>query len=144
MKLKRSARRDVSVRWRTKPEAIDQPQSHGPTHLNDTMGKLLIRKLRDDWTASRGGGAAWKRFHDGFLSYGSPPIPLIRAQMMGGEARAVDCSPNAHKAIQHPLAPRLLEVDLELVALNFRHRSVAELGMKHPRPESDVAAALVA
>jgi uncharacterized protein (DUF885 family) len=47
------------------------------------MGKLMIRKLRDDWTASRGGRGAWKQFHDQFLSYGGPPIPLVRKTMMG-------------------------------------------------------------
>lgn len=54
-----------------------------PAYLNYTMGKLMIRKLRDDWTASRGGKAAWKQFHDAFLSYGGPPIPLVRKAMMG-------------------------------------------------------------
>ncbi len=53
------------------------------------MGKLLIRKLRDDWTARRGGRQAWKAFHDKFLSYGGPPIPIVRQQMMGGKAEAV-------------------------------------------------------
>jgi hypothetical protein len=32
----------------------------------------MIRKLRDDWTASRGGRKAWKEFHDAFLNYGGP------------------------------------------------------------------------
>lgn len=63
--------------------------TYDPTYLNYTMGKLMIRKLRDDWTASRGGQKAWKAFHDKFLSYGGPPIPLVRQQMMGGEAKAV-------------------------------------------------------
>jgi hypothetical protein len=54
-----------------------------PAYLNYTLGKLMIRKLRDDWTATRGGRAAWKQFHDEFLSYGGPPIPLIRERMMG-------------------------------------------------------------
>ena len=63
--------------------------TYDPAYLNYTMGKLLIRKLRDDWTATRGGRAAWKAFHDKFLSYGGPPIPLVRQQMMGGEAQAV-------------------------------------------------------
>ena len=57
-----------------------------PGYLSYTMGKLMIRKLRDDWSASRGGKAAWKQFHDQFLSYGSPPIPLVRRAMMGAEA----------------------------------------------------------
>ena len=63
--------------------------TYDPAYLNYTMGKLMIRKLREDWTASRGGRAAWKAFHDQFLSYGGPPIPLVRAQMMGGPAAAV-------------------------------------------------------
>jgi hypothetical protein len=54
-----------------------------PAYLNYTLGKLMIRKLRDDWTTSRGGRAAWKQFHDTFLQFGGPPIPLIRRAMMG-------------------------------------------------------------
>ncbi|HEY0131368.1 MAG TPA: DUF885 domain-containing protein [Allosphingosinicella sp.] len=63
--------------------------TYDPAYLNYTMGKLLIRRLREDWTRTRGGRQAWKQFHDKFLSYGGPPIPLVRAQMMGGEAKAV-------------------------------------------------------
>ncbi|MEO7634055.1 MAG: DUF885 domain-containing protein [Sphingomicrobium sp.] len=63
--------------------------TYDPAYLNYTMGKLMIRKLRDDWAASRGGQQAWKGFHDQFLSYGGPPIPLVRQQMMGGKAEAV-------------------------------------------------------
>jgi uncharacterized protein (DUF885 family) len=62
--------------------------TYDPAYLNYTMGKLMIRKLRADWTASRGGRAAWKDFHDQFLSYGGPPLPLVRAQMMDGAPRA--------------------------------------------------------
>ena len=56
--------------------------TYDPAYLNYTMGKLMIKKLREDWTASRGGRAAWKDFHDQFLSYGGPPIPLVREQML--------------------------------------------------------------
>ncbi|MDB5689689.1 MAG: hypothetical protein JWL91_1565 [Sphingomonas bacterium] len=62
--------------------------TYDPAYLNYTLGKLMIRKLRDDWTATRGGRAGWKAFHDAFLSYGGPPIPLVRQQMMGGAAKA--------------------------------------------------------
>jgi uncharacterized protein (DUF885 family) len=62
--------------------------TYDPAYLNYTMGKLMIRRLRDDWTASRGGRPAWKAFHDQFLSYGGPPIPLVREQMMGTRAAA--------------------------------------------------------
>jgi hypothetical protein len=57
--------------------------TYDPAYLNYTMGKLMIRKLRDDWTASRGGRKAWKEFHDTFLNYGGPPIPMVRQQMLG-------------------------------------------------------------
>jgi hypothetical protein len=63
--------------------------TYDPAYLNYTMGKLMIRKLRDDWAASRGGQKAWKNFHDQFLGFGGPPIPLVRGQMMGGKAEAV-------------------------------------------------------
>jgi hypothetical protein len=33
---------------------------------------------------------AWKQFHDTFLSYGGPPVPLVRRAMMDEDApRAV-------------------------------------------------------
>lgn len=57
--------------------------TYDPGYLNYTLGKLMINKLRDDWTAGRGGREAWGSFHDQFLSYGVPPIPLIREQMLG-------------------------------------------------------------
>ncbi|MGO4168184.1 DUF885 domain-containing protein [Novosphingobium sp. YAF33] len=60
--------------------------TYDPAYLNYTLGKLMIRKLRDDWTASRGGRAAWKPFHDQFLSHGGPPIPLVRQAMMREDA----------------------------------------------------------
>src|SRR5450755_2025769 len=59
--------------------------AYDPAYLNYTMGKLMIRKLRDDWTRGRGGRAAWREFHDQFLSYGGPLIPMVRAAMMGND-----------------------------------------------------------
>lgn len=56
-----------------------------PAYLNYTMGKLMIRKLREDWTAARGGRKAWRAFHDQFLSFGAAPIPLIRGALQGPE-----------------------------------------------------------
>ena len=54
-----------------------------PGYGNYTLGKLMIRQLRDDWTATRGGRNAWRAFHDKLLSYGAPPLPLVRKDMMG-------------------------------------------------------------
>jgi Bacterial protein of unknown function (DUF885) len=58
--------------------------AYDPAYLNYTLGKLMIRKLREDWTGTRGGRKAWHDFHDQFLSYGGPPIPLVRRAMVGG------------------------------------------------------------
>jgi hypothetical protein len=62
--------------------------TYDPAYLNYTLGKLMIMQLRQDWTATRGGRAGWKAFHDQFLDYGGPPIPLVRAQMLGGKPEA--------------------------------------------------------
>ncbi len=56
--------------------------TYDPAYLNYTMGKLMIRKLRTDWTATRGGRKAWHEFHNTFLSFGGPPIPLVRNAML--------------------------------------------------------------
>jgi hypothetical protein len=64
--------------------------TYDPAYLNYTLGKLMIRKLRADWVAKQAGAAAagdprqyWQAFHDKFLSYGGPPIPLVRKAMLG-------------------------------------------------------------
>ena len=66
--------------------------TYDPAYLNYTLGKLMIRKLRADWVAKQTSGNAnaepmkdWKAFHDAFLSYGGPPIPLVRQAMVGDE-----------------------------------------------------------
>ena len=59
--------------------------TYDPGYLSYTLGKLMINKLRDDWTAGRGGREAWGRYHDQFLSYGRPPISLIRERMLGDD-----------------------------------------------------------
>jgi hypothetical protein len=56
-----------------------------PAYLNYTLGKLMIRKLRDDWAGPRGGRDAWREFHDTLLSFGGPPIPLLRRAMLGAD-----------------------------------------------------------
>jgi hypothetical protein len=60
--------------------------TYDPAYLNYTMGKLMILKLREDWNKRRGVDDGWKQFHDTFLSYGGPPIPLVRRAMLGKES----------------------------------------------------------
>jgi uncharacterized protein (DUF885 family) len=66
--------------------------TYDPAYLNYTLGKLMIRKLRADWLAKGAAAgstppaedhARWHEFHDKFLSYGGPPIPLLRAELVG-------------------------------------------------------------
>ena len=59
--------------------------TYDPGYLNYTLGKLMINKLRDDWTTGRGGQEAWGAFHDELLSFGRPPIPLLRKRMLGDD-----------------------------------------------------------
>lgn len=73
-----------------------------PAYLNYTLGKLMIRKMRADWieqakTAKSGSPPAaaagpsapgsdqalWHDFHDKVLSFGGPPLPLLRKQLVG-------------------------------------------------------------
>lgn len=71
--------------------------TYDPAYLNYTIGKLMITKLRDDWFASNDGADTLQAFHDEFLSYGGPPIPMVRAAMLG-EADDGDLFP-------HPASP---------------------------------------
>ena len=66
--------------------------TYDPEYLKYTLGKLMIRKMREDWmrqhpvapgTDPRTG---WQAFHDALLAHGSPPLPLLRARLLGGGA----------------------------------------------------------
>ena len=57
--------------------------TYDPNYFIYTLGKLIIRKIREDWTAQRGGRSAWKEFHEELLSLGSAPLPVLREAMMG-------------------------------------------------------------
>lgn len=56
--------------------------TYDPAYLNYTMGKLMILKLKKDWLKIHP-NLSLEDFHNKFLSYGSPPIPLIRKVMLG-------------------------------------------------------------
>jgi uncharacterized protein (DUF885 family) len=63
--------------------------TYDPAYLNYTLGKLMIRKLWEDWSEAKEGEASLKDFHDTFLSFGSPPIPIVRRAMLGPDAGPV-------------------------------------------------------
>ena len=58
-----------------------------PQYLGYTLGKLMLLKLRDDLRARQGEDFHLRAFHDRFLSYGAPPVPLVRALMLGRDER---------------------------------------------------------
>ena len=62
--------------------------TYDPGYLAYTLGKLMIRKLHADWLAVNPGGTL-QQFHDKFLSYGAPPIPLVRREMLGSASPAL-------------------------------------------------------
>jgi len=56
-----------------------------PGYLNYTLGKLMLLKLRADYSqrlAQLGKTFSLGAFHNRFLSYGAPPIPLVQQQML--------------------------------------------------------------
>ena len=59
-----------------------------PGYLNYTLGKLMILKLREDYRREASEGYSLRSFHDKLLSYGAPPLPLLRNTILsrGGPA----------------------------------------------------------
>jgi uncharacterized protein (DUF885 family) len=54
-----------------------------PTYLYYTLGKLEILKLREDYRRKMGGKFSLQEFHDRFIKSGSPPIKIVRREMLG-------------------------------------------------------------
>jgi hypothetical protein len=59
-------------------QAMTGPAMTGPAMTGPAMSGA---------SAGSGDQALWHDFHDKFLSYGGPPIPLLRKQMMGEEGQ---------------------------------------------------------
>jgi uncharacterized protein (DUF885 family) len=60
-----------------------------PQYLNYTLGKLMLRKLRADVEARDGEDFDLRSFHDRLLSYGAPPLPLVRELILGRGDREI-------------------------------------------------------
>ncbi|HEY0378109.1 MAG TPA: DUF885 family protein [Pyrinomonadaceae bacterium] len=54
-----------------------------PTYLVYTLGKMQILKLREDYRRREGASFNLGAFHDRLLSYGMPPVKIIRLAMLG-------------------------------------------------------------
>lgn len=54
-----------------------------PMYLAYTLGKIQIKKLLEEYKARTKHGFTLKTFHDVLLSFGAPPVPLVREAMLG-------------------------------------------------------------
>ncbi len=61
-----------------------------PTYLVYTLGKMQIMKLREDYKRRAGAAFNLGEFHDRLLSYGMPPVKLIRLAMLGDGGGGTD------------------------------------------------------
>ncbi|HEX8852368.1 MAG TPA: DUF885 family protein, partial [Pyrinomonadaceae bacterium] len=59
-----------------------------PTYLVYTLGKMEIIKLREEWRARMGDSFRLGDFHDRLLSYGMPPVKILRMAMLGDTGAA--------------------------------------------------------
>ena len=57
-----------------------------PTYLVYTLGKMEILRLREEWRRQLGDSFRLGDFHDRLLSYGMPPVKILRMAMLGDEA----------------------------------------------------------
>jgi uncharacterized protein (DUF885 family) len=53
-----------------------------PGYLAYMLGKLMTLRLRQDYAREQGSAFTLRKFHDTFLSFGAPPIPLVRKMML--------------------------------------------------------------
>ena len=56
-----------------------------PTYLMYTLGKLEILKLRVDYRQKMGAQFSLQDFHDRFIKAGTPPIRIVRRELMGAD-----------------------------------------------------------
>lgn len=116
-----------------------------PTYLVYTLGKMEIMKLREEWRARLGTSFRLGEFHDRLLSFGMPPIKVIRLAMLGetdagseshGEAeedsRAVDFTVLATGTNSSYEGTRRLEL---VSSLQDWQRAWRIVGNERPAPE---------
>ncbi|MFN7950171.1 MAG: DUF885 domain-containing protein [bacterium] len=56
--------------------------TYDPTYLSYTLGKHLIRQLREEWHAKMGERFSLRAFHDRLLACGGAPLPAIRHALL--------------------------------------------------------------
>ncbi len=59
-----------------------QRSTFDPAGLNYTLGKMMFYRLREDYQKEKGGDFSLSEFHAQCLSYGMPPVPLLRTLLL--------------------------------------------------------------
>lgn len=57
--------------------------AHDPSSIVATLGKMELLKLREEWRRQMGASFRLGEFHDRLLSFGTPPIKILRMAMLG-------------------------------------------------------------
>jgi uncharacterized protein (DUF885 family) len=68
---------------RTNAEREARRGTLDPMYLIYTLGKMEILKLREEYRARTGASFRLGEFHDRLLSYGSPPVKILRMALLG-------------------------------------------------------------
>jgi uncharacterized protein (DUF885 family) len=71
---------------RTNAEREARRGTSDPTYLVYALGKKMIMELREEARAKWGASFTLQRFHDQLVSYGYPPIPILRRLMFAEPA----------------------------------------------------------
>jgi uncharacterized protein (DUF885 family) len=71
---------------RTNAEREARRGTSDPTYLVYALGKKMIMELREEARAKWGASFTLQRFHDQLVSYGYPPIPILRRLMFSEPA----------------------------------------------------------
>ncbi|MCA1592944.1 MAG: DUF885 family protein [Acidobacteria bacterium] len=103
---------------RTNAEREARRGTLDPTYLVYTLGKMEILRLREEWRARMGDSFRLGDFHDRLLSYGMPPIRILRMAMLGDEGN----SRGSETAASAPTAEEARPVDFSVLATGTMSR----------------------
>lgn len=83
---------------RTNAEREARRGTLDPTYLIYTLGKMEILKLREEYRQRAGASFRLGEFHDRLLSYGSPPVKILRMALLGDATGPSNAAPASVEA----------------------------------------------
>jgi uncharacterized protein (DUF885 family) len=90
---------------RTNAEREARRGTLDPTYLVYTLGKMEILRLREEWRKQMGDSFRIGDFHDRLLSYGSPPIKILRMAMLGDGGAGASATANGAQGSTEDVKP---------------------------------------